>query len=110
MLMVGVMGVLLMLSLMAICVAGYLVAVHHARNAADLAALSGAARYAAGADACQAARHNADTNGARVTSCGQVGDLVDFVITVQVEVTVRTGVIGLPTTVKAVAYAGAGAP
>lgn len=109
MVMIGVMMVVLMLALMAICIAGYLVAVHRARTAADLAALSGAARFAAGEDACAAARKNASDNGARVVSCGQVGDVVDFVITVRVEVTVRTGVVGLPTRLQAVAYAGAGA-
>lgn len=106
--MVGLMMVVLMVALMAICIAGYLVAVHQARTAADLAALSGASRFSAGEDACQAARRNAMNNHARVLSCGQVGDVVDFVITVRVEVTVRTGVVGLPTRVQAVAYAGAG--
>ena len=45
-------------------VAGYLVSHHQARSAADLAALSGAAAYARGEDACDQARRTARQNGA----------------------------------------------
>lgn len=104
--MVGVMAVVLALSLVAICIAGYLVAAQHARTAADLAALSGASTFAAGGDACSAARKNAGRNGASVTSCNQVGDQIDFVVTVGTSVSVGVRVPGLPWTVNAVAYAG----
>jgi secretion/DNA translocation related TadE-like protein len=110
MLMVGVMTVVLMLSLGGICLAGYLVAVHRARATADLAALSGAAVLATGGDACGAARRNAENNKGRLVSCDQVGDQVDFVVTVQVEVRVTTGVAGLPRSIRAVAHAGSGPP
>lgn len=110
MLMIGVMTVVLMLSLSGICLAGYLVAAHRARAAADLAALSGAAVFVTGGDGCGAAHRNARSNGGRLVSCEQVGDQVDFVITVRVEVRVRTGVAQLPRTIQAVAHAGSGAP
>lgn len=106
MLMVGVMTVVLMLSLMAVCIAGYLVAVHKARSAADLAALSGAVAAAAGKESCPAARRVAQANQVRVVSCEQVGDAIDFVVTVRVELHVAVTVPGLPTRVGAVAYAG----
>ena len=108
MLMVGVMTVLLMFGLTGMCVAGYLVAGHRARSAADLAALSGASAFAAGRDACGAARENALKNDARVLSCQQVGDLVDYVVTVRIEVRVQARIAGLPTTLEVVAHAGSG--
>jgi len=108
MLMIGVMIVVLTLGLMAMCVAGYLVAGHRARSTADLAAVSGAAGFAQGQDACGAARQNALANHARVLTCDQVGDLVDFVVTVRIQVTVQTRVPGLPTSIEAVAHAGSG--
>jgi secretion/DNA translocation related TadE-like protein len=106
-LMVGIMAVLLFVSLGGICIAGYLVAGHRARSAADLAALSGAAAFARGQDACSAARGNARANGAEVVDCSQVGDAIDFVVTVQVEISVKITVPGLPTKIGAIAYAGA---
>lgn len=108
-LMIGVMAVVLMFSLAGVCISGYLVAVHRARAAADLAALSGAVALNRGADGCASARRNARENDARVTSCSNVGDAIDFVITVEAEVQVGAVAPGLPPTVRAVAYAGAGA-
>lgn len=106
-LMVGVLTVVLALSVTATCIAGYLVAAHHARAAADLAALSGAAAYAGGAEPCGAADRDAHANRATVVTCSQVGDPVDFVVSVQVEVRLGVRVAGLPTRLRAVAYAGA---
>ena len=107
MLMVGVMTVMVMLSLGAVCLAGYLVAVHRARSAADLAALSGAVAYSSHGDGCAAARSNARRNHARVVSCEQLGDSVEFLLSVKVEVEVQVGVVGLPRTIQAAAHAGA---
>ncbi len=104
--MVGVMAVILALSLAGVCIAGHLVSATRARTAADLAALSGATAYAAGQDACAAARGNARANGASVVLCNQVGDAVDFVVTVRAQVRVGVRLPGLPTTSTAVAYAG----
>jgi secretion/DNA translocation related TadE-like protein len=100
------MSVVVTLAAAATVVAGYLVSHHRARTAADLAALSGAAAYARGEDACDQARHTADRNGARVTRCDQVGDRVDFVVTVRVVVEVRVRSPGLPRRVEGEAHAG----
>ena len=107
--MVGIMMVVLALSMTAICIAGYLLAAHRVRAAADLAALSGASAFASGADACAAARSNAKANNAQVLSCQQVGDVMDFVVTVRAEVEVDLAVPGLPRELRATAYAGSGA-
>lgn len=104
--MAGIMGVVVTLASVAMLVAGYLVAHHSARAAADLAALSGAAAYAGGADACDQARRTARQNGARVIRCERVGDEVDFVVTVRTAVEVRSRVPGLPRRVEAQAHAG----
>jgi secretion/DNA translocation related TadE-like protein len=105
-LMAGVMGVVGVLFVVALLVAGYLVAAHRARGAADLAALSGAGRYQQGGDPCAAAGRTAAANGARVTSCDRVGDRVGFVVSVTVVVDVRALLPGLPRTVAARAHAG----
>lgn len=106
MLMIGVMAVMLALSLAGVCIAGYWLAAQRARTAADLAALSGATAYAAGRDACAAARGNAWHNNAAVARCDQVGDAIDFVVMVEAEVRVDVQVPGLPRKVRALAYAG----
>lgn len=104
--MVGIMSVVVTLAAAATLVAGYLVAHHSARSAADLAALSGAAAYAGGQDACDQARRTARQNGARVVRCDRVGDEIDFVVTVRTVVEVRSRVPGLPRRVEAEAHAG----
>jgi secretion/DNA translocation related TadE-like protein len=105
-LMAAVMAVVVALGAVATVVAGYLVGHHRARSAADLAALSGAAAYAQGEDACAEARRTARRNGARVARCDQVGDPVDFVVTVRVVVPVAVRSPGLPRQVEAEAHAG----
>lgn len=105
-LMAGIMGVVVTLSATAMVVAGYVVGHHRARAAADLAALSGAAAYAAGRDACAEARRAARTNGAAVTRCQRVGDDIDFVVTVRTAVEIRARLAGLPRRIEAEAYAG----
>ncbi|HLL63958.1 MAG TPA: Rv3654c family TadE-like protein [Propionibacteriaceae bacterium] len=105
-LMAAVMSVVVALAAAATVVAGYLVSHHRARSAADLAALSGAAVHARGEDACDQARRIARRNGARVTRCDQVGDSVDFVVTVRVVVEVGVRSPGLPRRVQAEAHAG----
>ena len=105
-LMAAVMGVVVTLGAAAMVVAGYLVGHHRARSAADLAALSGAAAYAHGEDACDEARRIGRQNGAEVTSCTRVGDEIDFVVTVRTAVPARSRLPGLPRTVEADAHAG----
>jgi secretion/DNA translocation related TadE-like protein len=105
-LMTAIMSVVVALGAVATVVAGYLVSHHQARSAADLAALSGAAAFAKGDDACAQARRTAQQNGARATHCDRAGDEVDFVVTVRVVVEVRVRSPGLPRRVEAEAHAG----
>ena len=106
MLMIGIMAVVVLLVGAALLIAGYLLAHHRARAAADLAALSGATAYAAGNDACTQARRTARANGAQITSCELAGDPVDFVVTVRTKVPVGVRIGGLPRSVAAEAHAG----
>jgi secretion/DNA translocation related TadE-like protein len=105
-LMIGLMGVVMMLGSAAIVIAGYLEAHHRARAAADLAALSGAAAYQQGHDPCAQAKRTARGNRATARHCDQVGDQIDFVVTVRVGVVIPLRIPGLPRTAEAVAYAG----
>jgi secretion/DNA translocation related TadE-like protein len=105
-LLAGIMGVVAALSAAALVIAGYLVAHHRARSAADLAALSGAVAHTRGEDACDQARRIAPRNGAKVTSCTRVGDDLDFVVTVRTAVPTPSRLPGLPRTVEAEAHAG----
>jgi secretion/DNA translocation related TadE-like protein len=105
-LMVGIMGVVVTLSSAALVIAGYAVGYHRARAAADLSALSGAAAFQQGREPCAQAALTARQNGARVVRCNQVGDAVDFVVTVQVSVVAGTRIPHVPRTVAAEAHAG----
>ena len=102
-LMAAIMGVVVTLGCAAMVIAGYLVAHHRARTAADLAALSGAAAHVHGEDACGEARRIARQNGARMVRCSWVGDDIDFVVTVRTAVSTPSR---LPRTVEAEAHAG----
>jgi secretion/DNA translocation related TadE-like protein len=105
-LMVGIMGVVVALSSAALVIAGYAVAYHRARAAADLSALSGAAALQQGREPCAQAALTARQNRARVVRCNRVGDSVDFVVTVRVSVVAGTRIPHLPRTVAAEAHAG----
>ena len=105
-LMVGIMGVVVTLSGAALVIAGYAVGYHRARAAADLSALSGAAAFQQGREPCAQAALTARQNGARVARCSQVGDAVDFVVTVRVSVMVSTRIPRMPRAVAAEAHAG----
>lgn len=105
-LMVGILAVVMLLSGAAMVIAGYEVAYHRARAAADLAALSAASAYEQGTDGCVQAQRTAAGNGAEVTSCELVGDIVDFVFTVQVSLRVGIRVSGLPRIIRAEAHSG----
>lgn len=107
MLMIGVCVVVMMLGYTAMIVAGYVIAGHRARAAADLSALSGATSAQQGGDPCDAARRNARAHGAEVSSCQRVGDQIDFVVTVTATVTTDLRIPGLPRRLSATAYAGA---
>lgn len=105
-LMIGIMGVVVALSGAALVIAGYAVGFHRARAAADLSALSAAAAFQQGREPCAQAALTAKQNGARVDRCSQVGDAVDFVVTVRVSVVTRTRIPNMPRTVAAEAHAG----
>ena len=105
-LMTGVIGFVVALSSAALVIAGYAVGYHRARAAADLSALSGAAAYQAGREACAQAGRIARQNGARLDHCDVVGDAIDFVVTVRVSVLAGTRIPHLPHAVAAKAHAG----
>jgi secretion/DNA translocation related TadE-like protein len=105
-LMVAVMVVVLALSGAAILIAGYLVAAHRAKSVADLAALSGATAVLEGGDGCATAGSVATRSGVSVSSCQQIGDQIDFVVTVTATVTVPVSLPRLPRQVSAVGHAG----
>ena len=105
-LMTGILGVIAALSGAALIIAGYAVGFHRARAAADLSALSGAAAFQDGREACAQASQTARQNGARMDHCDVVGDTIDFVVTVRVSVIARTRIPHLPRTVAAQAHAG----
>jgi secretion/DNA translocation related TadE-like protein len=105
-LVVGVMAVVGAVAVVVTVAAAYLVAGHRARAAADLAALSGAAAFAEGRPPCAAAARVARANGARVSACDQVGDEVDYVVSVTVRVDVAARMAGLPRSLEGRAHAG----
>lgn len=104
--MAGLTGVLVLLAGAAVVVAAYAVAYHRVRAAADLAAVSGAAAFVQGHDACAQARRSAADNQARLLDCDQVGDQIDYVVSVRVGLDVATRIRGLPRRVEARASAG----
>ena len=105
-LMIGVIGVVVVLSGAVLVIGGYAVGYHRARAAADLSALSGSAAYQQGRDPCAEAAKIARQNGARVDRCDLVGDAIDFVVTVRVALAAHTRIPQLPRTVAAEAHAG----
>ncbi len=102
----AVMLVLMVLAGGLLVVAGYVAAVHHARAAADLAALSGAAAQARGQDACRVANGMAWENRVRLAACHVRGDSLDFVVSVSVAQPVPNPGPLLPGVVSASATAG----
>jgi secretion/DNA translocation related TadE-like protein len=105
-LMIGIIAVVVALSSAALVIAGYATGYHRVRAAADLSALSGAAAFEQGRDACAQARQTARQNGARLDRCDLVGDVINFVVTVRVSVAARTRIPQLPRMVAAEAHAG----
>lgn len=104
--MAGMMAVVVVLCGAGMVVSGYVVAYHRARAAADLTALSAAVGYQRGDPPCVEARRLAVRNGAQLAHCEQVGDEVDFIITVSVTITIARPLPGLPGRVRAEAHAG----
>ena len=76
------------------------------RQAADLVAVSGAQAQAHGLYVCAESRRVAALNQVEVSGCEVTGDLIDFVVEVNVRRSVGWRLPGLPERVAAVAYAG----
>ena len=87
-------------------VGGYLVAADHARGAADLVAVSAAAKVVQRGDACRAAGEIAHRNGVSLERCTVRGDSLDFVVSVTVRRPVRLRLPLLPDAVPATSHAG----
>ena len=87
-------------------VGGYLVAADHARGAADLVAISAAAKVAQRGDGCRAAAEIAHRNGVSLARCTVRGDSLDFVVSVTVRQPVRLRLPLLPDAVPATSHAG----
>ncbi len=99
--------VMLMAVAAAILVIGsYLVAADHARGAADLVAISAAAKVAQLGDGCRTAADVAHRNGASLVRCTVRGDSLDFVVSVTVLQPVRVRLPLLPDGVPATSHAG----
>jgi secretion/DNA translocation related TadE-like protein len=105
MIMISVIVVVMMLASAATIIAGYLVAGHRAKAAADLSAISGASAVLSGNEGCATARRIAGRQRASAT-CTQVGDAIEFVITVTAAVEVPVTFPGLPSLIEATAHAG----
>lgn len=103
---IAAIGVVLVLAVGLGIVSGYLLALHRARQVADLAALSAAHEFTEGAEACQAAENIAKADKARVTDCAVIGDAIEFAVTVGVAVPIHPAIPGLPAQVETRASAG----
>jgi secretion/DNA translocation related TadE-like protein len=101
----GVMVVVAMVAVVAIAVGGYDTAQRATSGAADLVALSGAAGYRNGGDACADAREAAKANAVELTACAVAGDALDFAVSVTVR---RHGelLLGMSVDVTATSVAG----
>lgn len=104
--MVAVLALVVLLGGAGLLLGRYAVAARQARSAADLSAMAGATARQQGGDGCRAAAELARANRARLLQCEEVGDQLDFVVTVRVRLPVPTTVPGAPQAVEAVAYAG----
>lgn len=84
----------------------YLLGSSQARAGADLVALSAASTHARGGDGCHTARSLASQNQVRLVECDITGDQLEFVVSVEVEVTFDSEVPVGPIALRARAYAG----
>lgn len=101
-----VMMVLVMATIVAIWITGWLGSARRADDAADLTALTGAQAYGSGADACSASRAAATANGARVEQCSVEGGSYSWVVRVTVSVPLKPGIVGAPRRIARDAVAG----
>lgn len=104
-LVIGVVLMLAALGLVGVVIGGYSTAQHATSGAADLVALSAAAAYRDGGDACAAAAAIAADNTVEVTGCTVAGDAFDYAVAVTVRRKL-SGPAGWPITVSASSVAG----
>jgi len=102
----GAVVVLMAVAGAVLLVASYLVAADYARGAADLVAISAAARVAQRGNGCTAAENVAQHNGVALVRCTARGDSLDFVVSVTVRRPVTVGLPLLPDGVSATSHAG----
>ena len=102
----GVVVVLMVVAAAILVIGAYLAAAGHARGAADLVAISAAAKVAQHSDGCAAAADMARSNGVSLVRCAVRGDSLDFVVSVTVRQSVRVGLPLLPERGSATAHAG----
>ena len=102
----GAVVVLMAVAGAVLVVASYLVAADYARGAADLVAISGAARVAQRGNGCTAAENVAHHNAVALVRCTVRGDSLDFVVSVTVRRPVTVGLPLLPDGVSATSHAG----
>ncbi|WP_432558719.1 Rv3654c family TadE-like protein [Granulicoccus sp. GXG6511] len=103
---VAAIAVVLLLAGTIVIVAGYVLAARRAGQAADLAAVSAARTIDFGEPGCPITERIARDNGARLVRCDHVGDAIEFAVTVEVLVSVRPPLPGLPSSVSGKASAG----
>lgn len=101
----GVVVALAMVGVVAMAVGGFDVAQRATSGAADLVALSAAAGYRSGGDACAEARAAAQLNDVELSACTVAGDALDYAVSVTVR---RHGELlpGLPVELTATSVAG----
>ena len=105
---VGVVLVLGLVALVGVAVGGYDTAQRATSGAADLVALSAAATYRDGGDACATAKAAASENRVELTDCTVAGDAIDYAVAVTVRH--QLTVLGWPVSVTGSAIAGHLAP
>lgn len=100
-------GIVLVMIAVAVMAAGVVIAAQQrVAGAADLVALSAATARAGGEDACAAAGRIAGSNDVRLLNCAAVGDILDFVVTVEVGAPLEVPLFGTQYELTAKANAG----
>lgn len=95
-----------MIAVAVMAVGVVIAAQHRLAGAADLVAVSAATARAGGEDPCAAARRIAAANDAALTACDAAGDILDFVVTVEVAAPLVVPLLGAEYELTATANAG----
>ena len=94
----------------AVWVIGWVTSINRAARLADLAAISGAHAINAGRDGCDEAERVADEHGGRIADCTVKGSAPSFVLVIEVAMPLRPAhrLPGAPTLARGEAAAGPG--